>query len=166
MITDPIPQQDAPDARGFCEIHHAFADGPRVGTSELDKTPAVGLTSDVFWSEIPGNIGQIFRRHGKLLRVYSYIAVLVMKCFTIYFYYVESKGLPLEEIARVFDGDDAAAAVVADSLVVNEEGNPNIAVSRRGSKVWRPGDWYHETYVRMRRYGVTGKVRAPTDDPV
>lgn len=47
---------------------------------------------------------------------FVYIAVLVIQCFMIYFYYVETRGLPLEEIARVFDGDDAAAAVVADGL--------------------------------------------------
>lgn len=47
---------------------------------------------------------------------FVYIAVLVIQCVMIYFYYVETKGLPLEEIARVIDGDEVAAAVVADSL--------------------------------------------------
>lgn len=47
-----------------------------------------------------------------------YIVVLVVQVIMIYFYYVETKGLPLEEIARVIDGDDAAAAQVADDLAV------------------------------------------------
>ena len=50
---------------------------------------------------------------------FVYIAVLVVECLVIYFYFVETKGLPLEEISRVIDGDDAAAAVVADGLALD-----------------------------------------------
>ena len=60
---------------------------------------------------------------------FVYIGVLVVECLMIYFYFVETRGLPLEEIARVFDGDEAAAAVVADNLAY--EGKQ--AMSRRGS---------------------------------
>jgi MFS family permease len=53
---------------------------------------------------------------------FVYIAVLVIQCIMIYFYYVETRGLPLEEIARVIDGDNAAAAKVADGLGRRESG--------------------------------------------
>lgn len=53
---------------------------------------------------------------------FVYIAVLVIQCIMIYFYFVETKGLPLEEIARVIDGDQAAAAVVADDLATHGPG--------------------------------------------
>lgn len=36
--------------------------------------------------------------------------ILVIECFTIWFYFVETKGPTLEEIARLFDGDDANVA--------------------------------------------------------
>ena len=67
---------------------------------------------------------------------FVYIAVLVIEVFMIYFYYVETRGLPLEEIARVFDGEQAAAAVVADSLARDEKiGEARWEGSRRGSRV-------------------------------
>lgn len=34
----------------------------------------------------------------------------------IYYYYVETKGLPLEEILRMIDGDRAACATVVKTL--------------------------------------------------
>jgi hypothetical protein len=36
-----------------------------------------------------------------------YIAILVLECLSIFFLFVETKGPALEEIARLFDGDDA-----------------------------------------------------------
>ncbi|KAJ9144531.1 Hexose transporter protein [Pleurostoma richardsiae] len=39
-----------------------------------------------------------------------YVAVLVVECLVIYFYFVETRGPTLEEIAVIFDGDDSAAA--------------------------------------------------------
>ena len=39
---------------------------------------------------------------------FVYIAILVIECLTIYFLFVETKGPTLEEIARIFDGDQAA----------------------------------------------------------
>jgi MFS family permease len=36
-----------------------------------------------------------------------YVAVLVFQCLVIYFYYVETMGPTLEEIAILFDGEDA-----------------------------------------------------------
>ena len=38
---------------------------------------------------------------------FLYIAILVFQCLVIYFYYVETKGPTLEEIAVLFDGEDA-----------------------------------------------------------
>lgn len=37
-----------------------------------------------------------------------YVAILILICFTCYFFYPETRGRSLEEIAVVFDGDDAA----------------------------------------------------------
>lgn len=62
---------------------------------------------------------------------FVYIAVLVIQCIMIYFYYVETKGLPLEEISRVIDGDRAASAVVANTLAHEGIGS----ASRRASVV-------------------------------
>ncbi|KAJ4207088.1 hypothetical protein NW759_014086 [Fusarium solani] len=42
---------------------------------------------------------------------FVYIAVLVIECLTIYFFFVETKGPTLEEIAVLFDGDDSAAGI-------------------------------------------------------
>lgn len=36
-----------------------------------------------------------------------YIAILVVECLSIWFLFVETKGPTLEEIARLFDGDQA-----------------------------------------------------------
>jgi hypothetical protein len=38
---------------------------------------------------------------------FVYIAVLVIECLVIYFFYVETKGPTLEEIAILFDGEDS-----------------------------------------------------------
>jgi hypothetical protein len=41
---------------------------------------------------------------------FVYIAILVLECLAIYFLYIETKGPTLEEIAMLFDGDDANVA--------------------------------------------------------
>ncbi|KAF9632465.1 putative hexose transporter protein [Lasiodiplodia theobromae] len=41
---------------------------------------------------------------------FVYIAILVLECGAIYFLYVETRGPTLEEIARLFDGEDADVA--------------------------------------------------------
>lgn len=41
---------------------------------------------------------------------FVYIAILVLECAAIYFLYVETRGPTLEEIARLFDGEDADVA--------------------------------------------------------
>ena len=88
------------------------------------KIRAKGLTLCFCFTALSGVFNQyvnpigLEKLHWKFYFVY--IAVLVIECLMIYFYYVETRGLPLEEIARVFDGEGAAVAVVADSIVVDE----------------------------------------------
>ena len=41
---------------------------------------------------------------------FVYIAILIIEVLCIYFLFVETKGPTLEEIARLFDGDDANVA--------------------------------------------------------
>ncbi|KAI9167827.1 Lactose permease [Paramyrothecium foliicola] len=55
---------------------------------------------------------------------FVYIAVLVIECLVIYFYFVETKGPTLEEIAVLFDGEDSAAGFAraeADGKMGNME---------------------------------------------
>ncbi|KAK2055085.1 hypothetical protein LY76DRAFT_491623, partial [Colletotrichum caudatum] len=42
---------------------------------------------------------------------FVYIAVLVIECLVIYFFFVRTKGPALEEISMLFDGKDSAAGV-------------------------------------------------------
>ncbi|KAL4969911.1 sugar porter family MFS transporter [Aspergillus stella-maris] len=42
---------------------------------------------------------------------FVYIAILVIECIVIYFYFVETRGPTLEEIAVLFDGHDAPAGL-------------------------------------------------------
>lgn len=58
-----------------------------------------------------------------------YIVVLVIQCLMVYFYFVETKELPLGEIARVIDGDQAAVAIVADGFTSIEEKRRSITGS-------------------------------------
>ncbi len=41
---------------------------------------------------------------------FVYIAILILECLAVWFLFVETKGPTLEEIARLFDGDDANVA--------------------------------------------------------
>jgi hypothetical protein len=54
---------------------------------------------------------------------FVYIAILVVECLCIYFLFVETKGPTLEEIATLFDGEDAYVAGRAELFGdgVNEE---------------------------------------------
>lgn len=42
---------------------------------------------------------------------FVYIAVLVIECLVIFFFFVETRGPPLEEIALLFDGSNANVAI-------------------------------------------------------
>ncbi len=54
-----------------------------------------------------------------------YIGLLVVICITIYFFYPETRAMLLEEIARVFDGDEAdvglSNSVVETNMVDKDE---------------------------------------------
>ncbi|KAH8649241.1 general substrate transporter [Xylariales sp. PMI_506] len=54
---------------------------------------------------------------------FVYIAVLVIECLVIWFYFVETRGPTLEEIAIIFDGQDTPAghAIIAAEMTVNEK---------------------------------------------
>lgn len=45
---------------------------------------------------------------------FVYIAILVIECLSIWFLFVETKGPTLEEIAALFDGDEANVADVEE----------------------------------------------------
>ncbi|KAF5023282.1 hypothetical protein F66182_4663 [Fusarium sp. NRRL 66182] len=45
---------------------------------------------------------------------FFYIAILVIECLIIYFFFVETKGPTLEEIAVLFDGKDSAAGIAKE----------------------------------------------------
>jgi MFS family permease len=68
-----------------------------------------------------------------------YVAVLVVEVIMIYFYYPETAGLPLEEIARVFDGDDAVAARVADNLAAHGTAEVGIVGAKSSDESKRKG---------------------------
>lgn len=49
-----------------------------------------------------------------------YVVVLVIECLVIYYFYVETKGPTLEEIAILFDGEDANVA--GANVTIDEKG--------------------------------------------
>jgi predicted MFS family arabinose efflux permease len=57
-----------------------------------------------------------------------YVVVLVLECLAIYFYYVETRGPTLEEIAILFDGPDANVA--GTNLTLDQKGN--LTTMKRG----------------------------------
>lgn len=57
-----------------------------------------------------------------------YTAWIAVELLVVYFFYVETKGPTLEEIARIFDGEDAAVGLV------ESEKNPELSNVRRGSE--------------------------------
>ncbi|KAJ6131585.1 hypothetical protein N7523_001291 [Penicillium sp. IBT 18751x] len=54
---------------------------------------------------------------------FVYIAILVVECACIWFLFVETKGPTLEEIAALFDGDDASVAG-NEQMIHGNETNP------------------------------------------
>ncbi|KAL3433228.1 major facilitator superfamily domain-containing protein [Aspergillus tetrazonus] len=52
---------------------------------------------------------------------FVYVAVLVIECLVIWFYFVETRGPTLEEIAVLFDGQDAAANMAAEKAKKADE---------------------------------------------
>lgn len=78
------------------------------------KIRAKGLTLCFCFTALSGVFNQYVNPIGiENLRwkfYFVYIVILVIECLTIYFFFVETKGPTLEEIARLFDGEDAAVA--------------------------------------------------------
>ncbi|VUC30240.1 unnamed protein product [Clonostachys rosea] len=76
---------------------------------------AKGLTLCFFFTSLSGVFNQwvnplgLEALHWKFYFVY--IAVLVIECLVIYFFFVETRGPTLEEIAVLFDGKESAAAL-------------------------------------------------------
>lgn len=52
---------------------------------------------------------------------FVYIAILVIECLCIWFLFIETKGPTLEEIAELFDGEDAYVAHIKDHHKVEEK---------------------------------------------
>ncbi|KAL4737131.1 hypothetical protein BDV11DRAFT_172270 [Aspergillus similis] len=52
---------------------------------------------------------------------FVYVAVLVIECLVIWLYFVETRGPTLEEIAVLFDGQDAAASMAAEKAKKTDE---------------------------------------------
>ena len=57
-----------------------------------------------------------------------YVVVLILECLAIYFLYVETRGPALEEIAILFDGEDANVA--GTNLTLDQNGN--LTTVKRG----------------------------------
>ncbi|KAL5046444.1 hypothetical protein BDW71DRAFT_214683 [Aspergillus fruticulosus] len=55
---------------------------------------------------------------------FVYVAVLVLECLVIWFYFVETRGPTLEEIALLFDGQDAPASMAAEKAEKAEQPVP------------------------------------------
>ena len=77
---------------------------------------AKGLTLCFMFTQLSGVFNQYVNPIGidalEWKFYFVYIAVLVIECLTIYFFYVETKGPTLEEIAILFDGEDAHVATI------------------------------------------------------
>jgi hypothetical protein len=58
---------------------------------------------------------------------FVYIAILVCEIAIIYFYFVETKGPTLEEIALLFDGDEAN--VSGKELLEKDDAKDNVEVA-------------------------------------
>ena len=76
---------------------------------------AKGLTLCFVFTALSGIFNQYVNPIGLLNLAWKYyfvyIVVLVVECLVIYFYFVETRGPTLEEIALLFDSDDAHVAV-------------------------------------------------------
>lgn len=93
---------------------------------------AKGLTLCFVWTSLAGIFNQYVNPIGIAALGWKfyivYVVVLVIECLCIYFLYVETRGPALEEIAILFDGEDANVA--GTNLTVDQKGN--LAPERRG----------------------------------
>lgn len=78
---------------------------------------AKGLMLCFFWTSVAGVFNQWVNPLGlealEWRFYFVYIAVLVLECLIIYFFFVETRGPTLEEIAILFDGEDSPAGVAS-----------------------------------------------------
>jgi MFS family permease len=95
---------------------------------------AKGLTLCFVFTALSGIFNQYVNPIGLLnlewKYYFVYIVVLVVECLVIYFFFVETRGPTLEEIALLFDGDDAHVATgpaVEKSQVNSEDGHVEVA---------------------------------------
>jgi hypothetical protein len=64
-----------------------------------------------------------------------YCVFLSFECVVIYFLYVETRYVPLEEVTKLFDGEDVAAATTAELKNIPVQGTHVEEVSEVATKV-------------------------------
>lgn len=74
------------------------------------KGLAIGFALTAASSVFNQYVNPIGLAHLQWRYYFVYIAILVIECFCVWFLFVETKGPTLEEIAALFDGDDALGA--------------------------------------------------------
>lgn len=62
---------------------------------------------------------------------FVYIAILVLECGAIWWLYVETRGPTLEEIARLFDGEDADVAGKEGGRVERLAGEKGVGAGKK-----------------------------------
>lgn len=88
----------------------------------MDETHHLSYTNPIAWENLP--------QHWNLSLIYT-VWIFIELCF-VYFFYVETRGPTLEELAKIFDGDDAQVAHV-DLQQVEKE----IQITEKGSQEYR-----------------------------
>jgi MFS family permease len=96
---------------------------------------AKGLTLCFVFTALSGIFNQYVNPIGLLnlewKYYFVYIVVLVIECLVIYFYFVETRGPTLEEIALLFDGENAHVATeppVEKSQMTSEDEHVEIVL--------------------------------------
>ncbi|KAF3034161.1 hypothetical protein E8E12_004986 [Didymella heteroderae] len=78
-----------------------------------------------------------------------YVVVLVLECLAIYFLYVETRGPTLEEIAILFDGEDANVAGANVVLGTDGLNDDNVIFAANESEVERLDKQHKVVYTAM-----------------
>jgi len=65
---------------------------------------------------------------------FVYIAILVCECLIIWFYFVETKGPTLEEIATLFDGADANVGHTEDAVGMDKSISTHVEHTSKSEK--------------------------------
>lgn len=97
---------------------------------------AKGLTLCFVFTQLSGVFNQYVNPIGleKLAWkfYFVYIVVLVIECLIIYFFYVETRGPTLEEVALLFDGEDASVAAPPMSKGYNTGSEKGLSTPEHG----------------------------------